>query len=404
MFNDIETALSYVMSRMSISEGFEHYKKVMKKLNSPENNLKFIHVAGTNGKGSYVAYMMNTLINQGLKVGTFQSPHLITHLDRIRINNINMDSESFLKYLNKYLVIIEEENLNMFEIDFLIMCEYFDENDVDIVLLEVGLGGRLDATNIIKTPLISIITNIGYDHQDLLGNTLELIAFEKAGIIKKNCPVLIGLMDDSITEVFKNVCKVKDSDLKIVSKIEINKGYFFYKKDKYYIGSLAKYQMRNASLVIESVSMLNELYGYNISITSLKKSLKETIWKGRFQIIEKNPLVIMDGAHNEDGISALVESFDLLPRPIIVVCSFLKDKNYQRMSEILIENADSVIFTTFDFTRALDIDTVFPKMVEKYEHYDGALERAYNTVGKGTIVICGSLYFISEILRKKTKF
>jgi dihydrofolate synthase/folylpolyglutamate synthase len=136
----------------------------------------------------------------------------------------------------------------------------------------------------------------------------------------------------------------------------------------------------------------------------LKKSLKETIWKGRFQIIEKNPLVIMDGAHNEDGISALVESFDLLPRPIIVVCSFLKDKNYQRMSEILIENADSVIFTTFDFTRALDIDTVFPKMVEKYEHYDGALERAYNTVGKGTIVICGSLYFISEILRKKTKF
>jgi dihydrofolate synthase/folylpolyglutamate synthase len=401
MFNDIEDALSFVMARMGISEGFEHYKKVMEKLNSPENNLKFIHVAGTNGKGSYVAYMMNTLINEGFKVGTFQSPHLITHLDRIRINNINIDSESFLKYLNKYLIIIEEENLNMFEIDFLIMCEYFNENNVDIVLLEVGLGGRLDATNIIKSPLISVITNIGYDHQDLLGDTLELIAFEKAGIIKKKCPVLIGIMNDSVTGVFRSVCKVKDSDLNIVDKIAINKGYFNYRNDKYYIGSLAKYQMRNASLVIETVFMLNKLYGYNISIKSLKKSIQETIWKGRFQVIEKSPLVIIDGAHNEDGINALVESFELLPRPIIVVCSFLKDKDYLSMSEILIKNADSVLFTTFDFYRALDINTFFPKVVEKYEQYDVALERAYNTVGKGTIVICGSLYFISEIFSKK---
>ena len=401
MFTDIDLALNYVMGRMNISEGLNNFRVLMDYLDNPEDELKFIHVGGTNGKGSYIAYMMNTLMNEGYNVGTFQSPHLVTHLDRIRINDNNIDSDSFLKYLNQNLSYIQEKNLNMFEIDFLIMCQYFRDNNVDIVLLEVGLGGRLDVTNVIKKSLLTVITSIGYDHQEFLGNTLELIANEKAGIIKNNCPTLIGVMDRSVTQVFENVCKLKNSDFYIVDSIKTNKGFFTYKNEDYPIGSLAKYQMRNASLVVESVNLLNKYHNYSISKDNLKKAIKETVWKGRFQVINKEPLVILDGAHNEDGIKALVESFDVLPKPIIVICSFMKDKNYLAMLEILIKNSDKVYLTSFDYSRALKIDNVSEIVVEKFEQYTKALERAYSTVNKGTIVICGSLYFVSEIYNNK---
>ena len=397
MFNEIDSALDYVMGKMTVSEGFDHFSAVMKGLGLPSGNTRFIHVAGTNGKGSYIAYLMNAMKNEGYRVGTFQSPHLLTHLDRIRINDANIEAEKFLEYLNRHFELIEQEKLNMFEIDFLIMCEYFSDMDVDVALVEVGLGGRLDATNVISKPLLSVITSIGYDHQEYLGDTLELIAREKAGIIKDGCPALIARMEKGVTDVITEVCREKKADLRIVESTEAETGGFIYRGQRYLIGSMARYQMRNASLVIETARILDEYYDMRISQESISKSVLETVWKGRFHVIGHDPLVVVDGAHNIDGVNALVESFDLLPRPITVVCSILRDKDYQQMLDVLVQNSDTLYITKFKAPRPVAYDNVSIKKAMKIADPGEALERAYNGAGKGSIVICGSLYFISEI-------
>ena len=200
-FNDINSAIDYVINRRNMNLGLENFKKIMSSLGNPQDDFKVIHVAGTNGKGSTISIIRDVLMFNGFKIGTFTSPHLITHQDRIRINNINISDEKFIYYLNKYYDLIEENNLSMFEIDTLIMSVYFKESNIDYGIIETGIGGRLDCTNIFNNPLVSVITTIGFDHIDRLGDTLDKIAYEKAGIIKENSNVVVGYLNDLAMKV-----------------------------------------------------------------------------------------------------------------------------------------------------------------------------------------------------------
>lgn len=399
MFKTIDEACQFVMSQRNENLGFNHFKEFIKGINNPQSNIKMIHVAGTNGKGSVVNYLNDCLMMAGYKVGMFVSPHYLVHQDRIRINSNNIDDDSFLRLLNKWYPKIIEYQLNMFQIDYLIMCDYFIENKVDIAIIETGIGGRLDSTNVIDEPLLSIIVTIGYDHQDRLGNTIEEIAFEKAGIIKKNRPVLIGRMDDNAINVIKKQCSLKDSDFYQVLDSDV-KGlsHFIYRDIEYKIKSKAYYQIDNACVAIEALTILNKLGLTSVSPSMIKNGIYNSFWAGRFENIKAN--IYVDGAHNIAGIKALIASFDSLERPIRVVTSILKDKDYIEMLSLLKEASDELYFTSFDFYRSLDVEEVKGVKGIKLTRDYLSLINELSSRQEGSVVVCGSLYFVCEVIQK----
>lgn len=391
MFNDIEKALEYVMERRNDNYSFAGFKKIMQKLNDPQNDLLTIHVAGTNGKGSTVAYLSSLLSSQGLKVGTMQSPHYETHLDRIRINGVPIGAKTFLELLNKNLSFIEDNHLSMFEIDYVLMCDYFKRAKVDVAIVETGLGGRLDSTNVIDNTFLSIITTIGYDHMDRLGNTLEEITTEKCGIIKHHSKVLIGRLDENPKDIVKTFCLAKSSKFHELGEYEdLGNRHFYYDGEEYEIESYAKYQIHNACLALEAFKIFIEEKGIEPDLKAAKEALKMTHWQGRFEIISNNPRIILDGAHNIHGIKALVESYDSLKGTKAIIFSALKRKEYEKMAKMLKEHCDRFIVTSFDYQGSIDDDL---GRYEKAKDLNAGLElvKSYDN-----ILICGSLYFISE--------
>jgi len=401
MFDNIQTFIDYTTSRMSKGRfGLDHFISAMDSIGHPEQALKCVHIAGTNGKGSTTDYLRSILQEAGFKVGSFTSPHLEVHNDRIRINDIYISDEDLLRLGNRFLPLIEEYNLSMFEIDMLLAVHYFLENKVDIALFEVGLGGRLDATNII-TPLASIITTIGYDHMEYLGDTLEEIAGEKAGIIKEGAPVFTAEDKENCLDVFRKVCESKHCTLNRIDPaqdIQMN-GTLSFTTRGYHVelDTMALYQVKNASLALDTSLYLRTI-GYDLSDESILKGLRNAHWKGRFEIMSRKPLVIIDGAHNTHGISAMLESVKRLPRPLIGVFSALRDKDTSAMMIALLDVFDTVIVTHFDFYRAASLSELakdFPVIAIEDAHE--ALIKALGMTGEGTLIITGSLYFISHV-------
>lgn len=400
MFTNVTDAIEWITSCRNENYGFNHFKEVMDILQNPQDKLKIIHVAGTNGKGSVTNYIKDILCANGYKVGTFQSPHIITHLDRIRINSINIDEEAFLAIVNNYYDFFIEQHLNMFEMDYIIMVDYFLSNNVDFVVCEVGLGGRLDATNVVSKPLLSIIVTIGLDHQERLGHTIEQIAIEKAGIIKNNCPVLIGdLPPEAKKEIIYKTLKTNSVLYNLNKYQKISNGHFEYRNDIYRIISNANYQIHNSALAIEAIYILNDTYNLGVTSKAIKDGLKVSKYQGRFELISINPNIIIDGAHNIDGIKALIDSCTNLNRPLICITSILKDKNYLEMLKLLHDFFDEVIVTTFDFYRANNLnDLKVYDSFKAFDNYQESLTYAKELVHNGNIVVCGSLYFISSII------
>lgn len=390
MFKTIEDCLNWLMARRS-SNGHQHFKKVMDLLGNPQDKFKSIHVAGTNGKGSTVHFLANALQLHGFTVGTLQSPHFETHLDRIRVNGVFIDEKFVLDFINRQYRFILKHDLNMFEIDFIMMAFYFLEKDVDYAVIEVGLGGRLDSTNTLNHPMVCAITSIGYDHQKLLGDTLEQIAFEKAGIFKKSCHVFIATHQESVNKVFSQVATKLDIPMintYITNQhgFDVNGVYFNFKKQ-------AKYQVNNAYLAFSILKFLATVGSFEIDLQAVSKCWENLVWKGRFQIVSSNPTIILDGAHNIDGIQALVES---LKEDVVFVFSAMEDKQYQKMIALLLSKAHRLFLTKFDNERNFN-PTLVPKssIIELEENYQVAYQKAcsYNK----TVVCCGSLYFISEL-------
>ena len=331
----------------------------MDKLNHPEKELKFIHIAGTNGKGAVTEMISNILLNSGYKLGKFISPHLIRYNERIQINNKEITNKEMEEIIIKLDPLVKEYNskgngnVTLFELETTMAILYFANKKCDIVVLEVGLGGLYDCTNIVY-PIVSIITSIGYDHMKFLGNTIEEIAFQKAGIIKQNSKTIFMSQSESVDNVIIERCKEENNKLFLVNKEEIkNYSYteeyqkFDYKEFKNIeINLKGISQIYNACIALETVNVLKEKY--NIKEEIIRKSLKNVIHRGRFEKINNNPTVIYEGAHNEPAIKNFINSVDMYYKnnKKVYIISILKSKDYKTILKLLVKNDENIyIFT-----------------------------------------------------------
>lgn len=401
MFTTAQEFIDFVIVRKTTNDNREGFHVLLDELGHPERQLKCLHVAGTNGKGSTTDYLRSILQSHGYKVGSFTSPHLVVHNDRIRINNQNIPDDRLLYYGNKFLPYYDKYDLSMFQIDMLISIYYFLDSKVDYVVYEVGMGGRLDTTNII-TPLMSIITNIGYDHIAYLGNTLPEIACEKAGIIKEGIPVFTAETKKCCLEVFDRVADQKHTKVHKVrpgkGNIIDNRVHFTHGGYEISLPTLALYQVKNATLALRVADYLRLNHIIELDRKDIINGLESTSWNGRFEIINEKPLVIVDGAHNEHGIAAIEDSVRCLSHPLCIIASILSDKQYDKMIKTLNHLADELIITTFNSSRATPLETLVGNNdVTAIEDYHRALNYALNKYSDGTILITGSLYFVSDI-------
>ena len=395
MFNNIDDALTWITSKRNTGHTFEKFKEVCSRINNPQNDFYTIHVAGTNGKGSTVSYLRDLLMSQGFKVGTLQSPHYITHLDRIRVNNNNIKADDFLRILNDNYDFFIDNDLSMFEMDYLIMCYYFKQEKVDYAIVEVGIGGRLDATNVVDNTKLSIITTIGYDHMELLGDTLPLICKEKCGIIKDNSKILIGNLDSECCDVVKKEANRHNAQYYELGEYKnLGNRTFEFNNQVYKINSYAKYQLHNASLAINAFEIVAKDSGFNINYDLAKACLEKTVWQNRFEIVKEKPRVILDGAHNIHGIDALVKSFDQFDGSKCIVFSALKRKEYRKMIETLRAHCNQLIITKFDNHEVIDLNEFVD--YKTIDNYIDAIDYAINNYDN--VLICGSLYFLSDVV------
>ncbi|MEG0525986.1 MAG: folylpolyglutamate synthase/dihydrofolate synthase family protein [Longicatena sp.] len=400
MFENANEIISIIEQRKNRGNGLPHFQAYMESIGSPHAKLKVIHVAGTNGKGSTTNDIRSMLQEAQYQVGTFTSPYMITHLDRIRINDVYISEADFLEIVNEYYDSWMTWDLSMFEIDMCIASVYFSRKNIDFCVFEVGLGGRLDMTNIL-TPMVSVITNIGMDHMELLGDTYEKIAIEKAGIMKENIPLFTAEKKESCLQIFQAIAKEKHTE--VVQIAAITNMYnqngvisFRYKDyDNITLSSGAKYQCLNAALAIEVVEYLNEQKLCTITEEEMLKGLQKAIWIGRFEVVRKEPITILDGAHNADGIQALCESIKEIDHPIIIF-SVLKDKNFEDMLSQLQNKSDTIYVCPLHNDRALDVHALEKrKGIYVFEDFKDAWEKALEK--NQTIIVTGSLYFISEV-------
>lgn len=331
----------------------------MEKLGHPEEKLKFIHIAGTNGKGSCTEMMTNIFFKSGYKVGKFISPHLIKYNERISVNNVNITNKemeeiiTILDSLVKEYNATHERNVTLFELETTMAIVYFESQKCDVAVMEVGMGGLYDCTNVIY-PEISIINSIGYDHMNVLGNSLEEIAFQKAGIIKKNSNTIYISQSASVDKVIIDKCKKENNKLHLINKKDIqnylyNKEFqsFDYKQYKNVkIKLKGESQIYNASICLEAVEILKKRY--NLPEEKVREALEDVIHKGRFETIHENPTVIYDGGHNELAIKNFINSVNMYYKDTkkVFIISLLKSKDYKTVLKLLVKNDDSIyIFT-----------------------------------------------------------
>lgn len=368
-------------------------------LGNPEQHLKCIHVAGTNGKGSTSHLLASVLQEAGYCVGLYTSPHLKDYRERITINGENISEEYVCNFINKNKAFFEANELSFFEMSVGLAFEYFVKSKTDINIIEVGMGGKLDSTNII-TPLISVITNIGLDHTQFLGNTLEAIASEKAGIIKPNIPVVIGEYVNQTKPVF--LAKARETNSKIYFASDLI-------NETYPSALLGDYQIQNKKTVLQALRVLQEQKEFAISEDALKKGflnvIENTHLQGRWQQLGDNPKIICDTAHNSHGLTIVLnqvqqEHFDQLH----IVLGVVNDKNLDEILPLFPKNA-KYYFCKPEIPRGLDIKILQEKAAEHHlfgETYT-SVSNAYQTAKKNAtendfIYVGGSTFVVAEIL------
>lgn len=399
------------------STGNMRIRKFLEQIGSPHEKLKVIHVAGTNGKGSIVNFLKDVLKNS-YTVGTFVSPHLITYRDRIKINDIEISKDNFVKiaeFIIKNEKLIEEYGrLNLFEFLTIMAVIYFEEKEIDIAIMEVGMGGRADSTNIFdKEKLISIISSISMDHMEYLGSTIEEIALAKAGIINQNGLVVTTNRDPRILKVLINEAEDKNASLYYSYDLEyevimsdLTGSVFKLKLDKweeFSIKQLGTYQIENAIGAIYALYLLNKNKILDVNIEDIKRILKNSVWPGRMEIVSKNPLIILDGAHNEDGIKKLTESLKNFKfNKLHLIMSVLSDKEHAKMLAEISNFTDEVVFVDLNYKRSSNIHDLIKEanvynlkaQVMKVEDALYYYKNKYKD--KDIILVTGSLYFVSE--------
>lgn len=390
--------------------GLSRINELMEGLGHPEDSFKSIHVAGTNGKGSFCAMLDSVLSEAGYKTGLFTSPYIEFFEERIRYCGENISEEDLSDAVSEVKAVADkmEDVPTEFEILTAVGFCYFRKKKVDIAIIECGMGGRLDSTNVIKAPVLSVITGISLDHVAFLGDTVEKIASEKAGIIKQGTPVLYGGNDEKAEKVISEKaaelgCTFVKTDRSLIRDVKTSKkgNVFSYGKYKNVKLSLSgSYQPENASNVINAVELLRKR-GYNISDKALYSGLKDTAWKGRFEKLNDCPEIYFDGGHNEEGVCAAVDTVKKCfgDKKINIISGVLADKDYEKIAKEISGVAEKVYTVTPDSPRALDSKKyaeVFKKLginAVPCDSFDTAVNKIITEKGKIKPTLCvGSLY------------
>ncbi len=432
-------ALNYVFGlnskrRVFLKFGFERMEKVLSALRNPQNFLKSVHVAGTKGKGSTISFL-SFILREKYSTGLFTSPSLVNTNERISINGELIPPVKFLYYANFlrnfYKKLDPNDIPTTFETFTIMAFLYFNDKKTDISLFEVGMGGRLDATNIIKQPLASVITPISFDHQKLLGNTLYEIAGEKAGIIKPGVPVVVGKQEKEASEKILSVAKKHKSkvllfgkDFSVENFREDSNGIIFDFKSGYSGKNFRNlrshlfglHQAENAATAIQTALILREK-GFSVSEDMIRSGLRKTFWPGRFEIISESPVIILDGAHNGASARALNRTLSLLgDRKIIFVLGMLRDKNIDAVLSEFAKNKNSIFVLTevpFSGRRRLSVH-VLKAIAQKYMsrediYYFGNFKKAFlfsKRMAKNNDIVCitGSLYLVASVRKLTNRF
>lgn len=392
--------------------GLSRVTELCARLGNPQDDLKFVHVAGTNGKGSTVTMIACALEDAGYTVGKYTSPYVYDFRERIEVNGQMIEKQELADITEAVKAECEsmEDHPTEFELVTAIAFIYFKQRKCDYVVLEVGMGGRLDATNIIKSPLVSVICSISLDHVQILGDTEEKIAFEKAGIIKDGRPcVVYPLNSDAVKGVFKKVCKERNSDITLpdTSKLSIksdasNKVRFEYEKIEYSPALLGRHQIYNSLTAIEALKVLG------IASEHIQSGIARAQVHGRYEVISEKPRIILDAGHNQSGIEALLKAIknDRRITKLTVIFGMLKDKAYQYAIRELASIADKMVCVTPDSPRALsafDMKNISEMFCQKSYGFDDAGEAvkcALKEKDGRTILICGSFYVIDKVVKE----
>ena len=368
------------------------------KLNNPQNNFKSIHVAGTNGKGSTCHMLASILQESGLKVGLFTSPHLKDFRERIKINGELVSENFVIDFVHRNQQFLDAHNLSFFEMTSGMALDYFSKQKVDIAIIEVGLGGRLDSTNIIN-PIISVITNIGFDHTQFLGNTLEKIATEKAGIIKSNTPVVIGESNIQTGNVFTAIAKENEAPIYFSDNITT---------DDFDSDLKGSYQNANIKTTIQATIILNNL-GFEIAKENIKKGLlsvvKNTGLQGRWQILQNKPKIICDTAHNKEGLEIVMKQLKAQEyENLYIVFGVVNDKKINSIISLLPKEA-SYFLCKPNVPRGLDVSILYDEFIkkgykaEKCLSVSNAFEKAKIKANPTDLIyVGGSTFVVAEII------
>lgn len=427
---DYKQTTDYLFSRLPMFSriGAAAYKadllntiRLLDQLGNPQHKFKSIHIAGTNGKGSTSHMLAATLQTAGLKTGLYTSPHLKDFRERIKIDGAMVEEDFVIDFTQRIQPLIEEIEPSFFEITVAMAFEYFAQQQVDIAVVEVGLGGRLDSTNVIL-PVLSIITNIGRDHMNILGDTLEKIAFEKAGIIKDGVPVIIGETLPETKAVFKKIAAEKKAPIVFASEkrwvaewqtnnhlleVSVAKNELTQNHQTYQLDLPGIYQLKNVLTVIEAVEQLHSM-GWPITHEHLQAALphvkKLTGLYGRWQVLQQHPMVIADVGHNEDGIKQIVQQLELTTyNNLHIVIGFAKDKEVSNVLQLLPKTA-TYYFTKAQIERAMP-EEILQSLAESnglrghsFSEVNLALKQAIaNATKDDLILICGSVFLVGEV-------
>ncbi|MDO5649585.1 MAG: folylpolyglutamate synthase/dihydrofolate synthase family protein [Gallicola sp.] len=402
-------------SRRGFVLGLDNMEQVLEALNRPDHQYDIIHVAGTNGKGSTCTMTQNILTENGYKTGLYTSPQLYKINDRIHIDHEEISDEDYLEVFNDIVEICEREKIPITEFELItaIAFEYFARKECDFVVLEVGMGGRLDATNIVDQPLLTVITSIGLDHTDYLGETLEEIAHEKGGIIKSTGPVILYPQEKEVEDVICSIAEKKDvvvifPDFQEIQNIEVQESFqsFDYKGKRIELGLMGTYQIKNSAMVLEIINYLENL-GYSMNWKKVLQGFKNTKMVARLQKVQDNPVILLDGAHNEQGISELKKALTAIypNQKFVFIFGVLKDKEYIKEVEILSTIAKAFIAVEPDYPERKLESSALKKLLDRYsdevtdlEKIPAAIDYANKEYKNEIIIICGSFYQVKDVL------
>jgi dihydrofolate synthase / folylpolyglutamate synthase len=419
-----EEAVEWIHARLrlGIKPGLQRMHHLLEELGNPQERIKSVHIGGTNGKGSTVTYLRNILQEAGYSVGTFTSPYFERFNERVSVNgqpipdNDLISLVTLIKPIAEGMKDTEWGEPSEFEVITAMSMVYFAETaKPDLVLFEVGLGGRLDSTNVI-TPLVSVITSIGMDHMQFLGDTIEQISYEKAGIIKQGVPVVSGVSQPEARKVIEEAAKENEShiyqsgkDFHTQRHSVLNNGERFHYESShqsavYEISMMGAHQVQNAAIAVKTAELLRSQNEITYTDAHLKAGLKRAYWPGRMEMVSEKPAVILDGAHNPEGIIALVNTIgERFPsKKVTILFSALRDKELKHMIGLLEEAASVISFTEFPFPRVAGSDELFAlsdhprkeKAVDWQLYLDEKLRKAAEDE---VLFITGSLYFLSEV-------